>query len=256
MRSRLEHLVSTPRVIAALVSKGGRACARCSAHRLFLPAVLILLSMLLAVLVSALWQAWIPKRAAAYYRHGDYRQSAELFDTQDDAASRYNAANAWYRAGEYELALQRYSALASADRVFAAEVWYNRANTLVRLKAYGEARRAFARSLALHYDPEALENLMLILYAEEPPPMPGHPPGKKRAQESPAKGDEEGARKQKEGGGSNQPSAAQQRQGAGSQGKKAEREAQLEFSDKGANRLSSKQYELINQRSVHETKPW
>jgi hypothetical protein len=86
--------------------------------------------------------------------------------------------------------------------------------------------------------------------------LTGRQEGKKRVQEQEEEGSQEQSGRQKEGGGSNQQSAAERNRGAGSQGKKVEREAQLEFSNKGSSTLSSKQYELINRRSVHETKPW
>jgi len=98
---------------------------------------------------------------------------------------------------------------------------------------------------------------MYILDAEEQDHMlPGRQEGQKRAQEQEEPTSGEGQQKRKEGGGSDQQSQAERNRGAGGEGKKAAREPQLDFSDKGGSRLSSKQYELINQRSVHETKPW
>ena len=140
----------------------------------------------------------------------------------------------------------------------AARIWFNRGNTLIRLKEYAKARDAFARSLAFQYDDAALENMMRILHSEEQDHMlTGRQEGKKRAQDQEESGGAEGNKKKaKEGGGSEQQSQAERNSGAGGDGKKTERETQLEFSDKGGSRLSSKQYELINERSVHETNPW
>ena len=201
------------------------------------------------------WQVSTPQRAAAYYRSGEYNRSAALFEAVTAQTARYNAANALYRAGGYERALELYGSFEPAEAAFAARLWYNRGNTLVRLKEFAKAREAFARSLALQYDEAALENMMHILHAEAQDHMlTGRQEGEKRAQEQAGETTQSG--KQKEGGGSNQPGSAQQNRGAGAQGRKAELESRLQFSDKGNSKLSSKQYELINQRSVHETKPW
>jgi len=257
MRRRMSNVAATPAVIVALLKKGWHASAGLLNDKRALYAVLAVLAAVLAVLTAALWQSTAPYRALRSYENADYNRSAELFGAVEGAAARYNAANAWYRSGAYERALERFGEPQTDDPLFAARVWYNRGNTLVRLKEFEKAREAYARSLALHYDENALENMMHILAAEEQDHMlTGRQEGKKRAQDQEAENSEEGSRKPKEGGGSNQQSSAERTRGAGSQGKKVEREEQLQFSDKGNSRLSSKQYELINQRSIHETKPW
>jgi Ca-activated chloride channel family protein len=254
---RFAHVLSTPGAIAALLSGGAKALRARMGGKRFLLSALLFLAALLAVLSGAFWNATAAERALASYEGADYNRSAELFETMPGAAARYNAANAWYRAGEYERALQLYRAVEAPGAEAAARVWFNRGNTLVRLKEFAKARDAYARSLALYYDEAALENMMHILYAEEQDHMlTGRQEGKKRVQDQEEEGSQEQSGRQKEGGGSNQQSAAERNRGAGSQGKKVEREAQLEFSNKGSSTLSSKQYELINQRSVHETKPW
>jgi hypothetical protein len=82
--------------------------------------------------------------------------------------------------------------------------------------------------------------------------LTGRQEGKKRAEDAQSDSNPESGKK-KEGGGSNQQSDADPSKGAG--GKKMEGEERVSFSG-AKSRLSSKQYELINQRSVHETKPW
>ncbi|WP_345971246.1 tetratricopeptide repeat protein [Sulfurimonas sp. HSL1-6] len=255
MHSRLSHILSTPAVMASLLAQGWRGMSRYRGHRALLPVLLGLFAAVLSLLLLLLWEATLPYRAEQAYREADYNRSAALFVRMEGAAAQYDAGNAWYRSGEYERALQYYSALEKVEGAFGASVWFNRGNTLVRLKEFAKAREAFARSLALRYDEEALANMMHILAAEEQDHMlTGRQEGKKRAQDQAAERSEGGPKK--EGGGSNQQSSAERRSGAGSQGKKVEREEQLEFSNKGNSRLSSKQYELINQRNVHETKPW
>ena len=255
VRNRLGHITSIPAVTASLLVQGWRVISVWKGHRALLPLLLGFFAALLSVLLLLLWNATLPYRAAQAYHAADFNRSAALYAQMEGAAALYDAGNAWYRTGEYERALQYYSALEQHEGSFGASVWFNRGNALVRLKEFAKAREAFARSLALHYDEEALANMMHILAAEEQDHMlTGRQEGKKRAQDQETERSEGGPKK--EGGGSNQQSSAERRSGAGSQGKKVEREEQLEFSNKGNSRLSSKQYELINQRSVHETNPW
>ena len=134
-----------------------------------------------------------------------------------------------------------------------AGLYFNMANCYIRLKEYAKAREMLIKSLSLKYDREADQNLAFIAGAEEQDHMlTGRQEGKKRAQDSQSDSTPESG-KRKEGGGSNQQSDADSSKGAG--GKKTEGEERLSFSG-GKSRLSSRQYELINQRSVHETKPW
>ncbi len=58
----------------------------------------------------------------------------------------------------------------------------------------------------------------------------------------------------KQGGGSNMQSDMKSG-GGGDEGKKAKGDPRFSASQ-GKAKLSSRQYELINERSVHETKPW
>ena len=257
MHRRIDNVLTTPVLLTAWIKNALMPSASVWKSVRFLSLLLVGMVILFLLCLNALWHVTAPHRALASFNAGDFNRSAEIFASYDGAAARYNAANAWYRAGEYEHALQLYSALEPADPPAAARIWFNRGDTLVRLKEYAKAREAFARSLALHFDNEALENMMHILDAEEQDHMlTGRQEGKKRAQEQEESASEQAQRKRKEGGGSEQQSQAERSRDAGGEGKKAARDPQLDFSDKGGSRLSSKQYELINQRSVHETKPW
>lgn len=258
MRSRRKILLETPRVMAVLVARLlCKTVARAGRRNLLLMGTAAS-SLLLLYLAAALWFSTAPQRAAAGFDAGDFNGSAALYEGIGSAAARYNAANAYYGAGSYERAYGLYGAVDVADPVFGAAVWFNRGNTLVRLKEFAKAREAYARSLALHFDEAALENMLNVLDAESQEHMlTGRQKGKKRVQEQEeATTGEHRDGQRKTGGGNDRQDAAERNRGAGGQGKKVEREAQLEFSKKGSNRLSSRQYELINQRSVNETKPW
>lgn len=257
MRSRCRNVAATPAVVAGLLKGAVLHRSGPKNKRIFLLVLLTLLSALTLVSAVITWNATAAYRAQMLYRQGDYNASATLFASLQGPSAYYNAAGARYRAGAYEEAYTLYNAIETPDTEFASRIWYNMGNTLVRLKEFEKARKAYAHSLTLQYDDAAFDNMMHILHAEAQDHMlTGRQEGKKRAQDQADEREETQTPKQKEGGGSNQPSAAERTRGAGSQGKKAEREPQLEFSNKGKSRLSTKQYELINKRSVHEKTPW
>jgi Ca-activated chloride channel family protein len=257
MHRRVEHVKKTPGLIVELARY--HICLLWGSRKKSRSAI-VLFGLMLPVwiwLLVSLRDAYRPQLAMKAFADGDYNRSAGLFEILPGERGRFNAANAWYRSGEFERALRLYGSVRSNDPMFKAAVYYNKGNTLIRLKEFKKAQKAFRNSLALHFDKATLENLMYIIEAQEQDHMlSSRQEGKKRAQDQEAENSQQDRKKRKEGGGSNQQSQAERSRGAGAQGRRAEREMRLEFSDKGASRLSSKQYELINQRSVHETKPW
>jgi len=150
------------------------------------------------------------------YESGEYLESADRFKGLQSKAGDYNAANAYYKAGEYEKALLLYQNIRSSDPLFKSMLYFNMANSFIRLQEFEKAREHFRFSLILHYDKEAVENLHFIASAEEQDHMLS---GRQK-------------------------------------GKKAKSDPRLSFSPKGKSRLSSRQYELINSRSIYETQPW
>ena len=187
------------------------------------------------------------------YTQERYESAAKLFSNAESIEARYNAANSYYKAGEYEKALNLYMYIRSNDPLLKSTLFFNMGNCYVRLKEFVKAREMFIKSLRLNYSEAADENLVYIMKADEQDHLlTGQQEGKKRAQDSATENNPDSGKK-KEGGGSNQKADADASKGAG--GKKMEGDERLSFSG-GKSRLSSKQYELINQRSVHETKPW
>ncbi|MEA1920963.1 MAG: VWA domain-containing protein [Campylobacterota bacterium] len=171
----------------------------------------------------------------------------------DDNKLHYNHANMLYNDGHYDKALSLYKSVKSSDPLFKSQVYFNMGNCLIRLQEYDKARVMFVKSLTLVDDIEARENLLALFYAQEQDHLiTGRQKGKKRVQESSAENSK--SDKKKQGGGSNMDVSADA-SGGGDEGKKVKSDPRLSFS-KSKNRLSSKQYELINQRSVHESKPW
>jgi len=191
--------------------------------------------------------------AKSNYEQGHFERSAELYREIDSPYARYNRANALYKSGKYQEALGLYRSIRSNDAEFKAKVFYNMGNCYIRQQEFSQARDALLKSLTLRYDKAADENLRAISGVSEQQTLSvrketkdqfSHEENKPTGESKPAK----------EGGGSNMKSDMASG-GGGDEGKKVQSDPRLSMSQ-GKARLSSRQYELINKRSVRETKPW
>jgi Ca-activated chloride channel family protein len=187
------------------------------------------------------------------YSLGNYERSAQWYGRIDSEHSKFNRANALYKAGKYQEALALYRTIRSEDSLFKSKVFYNMGNCHIRLSEFENGRNALLKSLTLSYSREADQNLRAIARAQEQKSLNVRKEQKDKFSSDENKPTGEG-KKGKEGGGSNMQSDIAS-SGAGDAGKKAQADPRFSTSQ-GKASLSSKQYELINQRSVHETKPW
>lgn len=187
------------------------------------------------------------------YKEGKYERSAQLFAHLETSEGKYNQATALYKAGKYQDALTLYQSIQSNDPVFKATLYYTMGNCYIRLQEFENAKEAFLKSLTLQYSREADDNLRFIAQAVEQKSLNVRKEKKDqlKAESGAPKGESKPA---KQGGGSNMKSDMAAG-GGGDEGKKVKSDPRLSMSQ-GKARLSSRQYELINQRSVHETKPW
>ena len=103
---------------------------------------------------DALWQN-SDQRASLEFEQGKHQQAAEMFDNPDWKGS------SWYRAGEYEKALQYWE----GQRSEAAQ--YNRGNALAKLGRFEEAIKAYEQLLEINpqhedasYNKKLLEQAM------------------------------------------------------------------------------------------------
>ncbi len=191
--------------------------------------------------------------AETNYKAGSFERSAELYRHVEGERARYNRANALYKAGKYADALGLYRSIRSDDAAFKSNVFYNMGNCHIRLQEFAEAREAFLKSLTLRYTRAADQNLRSIEGVQEQHTLNVRKEKKDNfsADENKPVGEKKSS---KEGGGSNMKSDTASG-GGGDEGKKAQSDPRFSMSQ-GKAALSSRQYELINQRSVHETKPW
>lgn len=176
-----------------------------------------------------------------------------LFGVHVNADENFKRATEFYRAGEYESALENFEMTKSSDSETKSIIYYNIGNSLVRLKEFARAREAYLKSLTLSYSKEADENLEYIYGVDEEKKMSK---GKEKSSDKSSLAKKESSeKKQKEGGGSNMQVSAASSGASDDKGKKTEMQNSINLNG-GKAKLSSKQYELINKRSVDEKKPW
>ena len=187
------------------------------------------------------------------YEQGNYERSAQWYSEIDTPQGKFNRANALYKAGKYQEALGLYRSIRTNDPRFKSKVFYNLGNAQIRLSEFENARQSLLKSLTLHYSREADQNFRAITGVQEQKTLNIRKEKNDKFSSDENKPTGEG-KKGKEGGGSNMQSDIAS-SGAGDAGKKAQADPRFSTSQ-GKASLSSRQYELINQRSVHETKPW
>ena len=161
----------------------------------------------------------------------------------------FKLANAHYRSGEFEEAISSYEMVKSSDAEFKAIVFYNMANSLVKLKEYERAKEAYMKSLTLFYSKEADENMRYVKNLKEQMQAEFKNSSKKA---SLSKGKK---KKKKEGGGSNMNVSASSGSSDAKDAKEVSAQKKIDLNS-NKTKLSSKAYELINKEQVDEKQPW
>jgi len=170
----------------------------------------------------------------------------------------YNLGNAYYRAGQYEKAIDTYKELRSTSASLKAKTFHNLGNAYVRIEMYEEAKVAYKKSLIIAYDKQTDENLLHISKAKRAEGLQtGQQKGKKKndSKQVSNPAPKKDTQKKKGAGSSNMKVTAQAGAGSKNKGKKSKSEAQVQFNNKQSG-LSYKQYELINERKNNEESPW
>ncbi|MCK9491441.1 MAG: VWA domain-containing protein [Sulfurimonas sp.] len=167
----------------------------------------------------------------------------------DKNIKEFKTANAYYKSGEFESALSSYEAVKSSDPEFKAIVFYNMANSLVKLKEYERAKEAYMKSLTLSYSKEADENMRYIRGLKEQKQASSKNNSKKTSLS------QEKKKKKKEGGGSNMNVSASSGSSDTKDAKKVSAQTKIDLNS-NKTKLSSRAYELINKRQIDEKQPW
>jgi len=180
--------------------------------------------------------------------------NADILDYfQEKNRVAFKSANYYYKEGEYEKALLSYESVKSSSVAFKSRLYFNMGNTFVRLKEFKKARESYLKSLTLEYSKEADENLAYIKNVEEEMIM--NTGQQKTNEHSSTAKKSENSKNKKQGGSSNMKVSANASSGATKSAKKSIAKSMLDL-NQGRAKLSSKQYELINKRSLNEKKPY
>lgn len=180
--------------------------------------------------------------------------NAEILDfLRDENALAFKNAVKLYEAGEFEQALNKFESVKSSNPKVKSVIYYNEGNALVRLKKFEQAREAYSKSLVLEYSKEADENLQNIKDVKKQQEMST---GQQKAKNQSASATQrKNSQEGKKAGSSNMKVSASSGSGSQDKGKKSSSSPKIDLNS-GKAKLSSKQYELINKRSVNEKKPY
>lgn len=176
-----------------------------------------------------------------------------IYEILDENRANFNKATNYYENGKYDKALDSYKLVKSSNAEFKSVVYFNMANSLIRLQEFKKARQNYLKSLTLFYSKEADENLAYIKDVGDKKEMSTGQ--QKAAKKSALAKKRKNSKKAKEGGSSNMKVSASASDGANDTKKENKSKVQINLNSSKA-KLSSKQYELINKRQVNETKPW
>ncbi len=106
------------------------------------------------------------KKAEKSYEKKDYKNSAEHFEkyakNNNNEKAYYDAANAYYKAGDYKKAIELYKKSFGKSDTYNAKVLYNLGNAYAKSKHYKKAIKAYKDSLKLKDDKDTKYNLELV----------------------------------------------------------------------------------------------
>lgn len=202
------------------------------------------------------------KKANVNYEKKEYLNSAKEFEKiTPSVESFYNLGVAYYKSAHYKKAFKTFSKIKSKDSSIKQKLFYNMGNCAVKLKKYERAKLYYRQALALGYDKQSYENLMLLyrLNLKEKKDVSNMMP-KKSSNESTKASKKNNVEKDESKSGS---SSSNQKSGdssnASSGGSKKSSNKKTEKSDKintSQYKIGYKAYELINSGYINEKHPW
>jgi len=205
---------------------------------------------LLAIVTFLVSNTTLKRYVIAFFLLFGVSLDASILDYfADKNVKEFRIANTHYKNGEFESALSSYESIKSSDAEFKSIVFYNMANSLVKLKEYDRAKEAYMKSLTLDYSKEADENMRFVKGLKEQMQAEFKKSSKKASLSKGAK------KKKKEGGGSNMNVSASSGSSDIKDAKKTSAQKKIDLNS-NKTKLSSKAYELINKRQVDEKQPW
>jgi Ca-activated chloride channel family protein len=207
------------------------------------------------------------KEAKQAYKQKEYKKSAIYYEKLSPSIASYlNTALAYYKAGMYSKAMNYYSQIESANPKIKQTVFYNMGNCAVKLKKYDRAKTYYKQALALGYDKDAYENLMMLyklnlkakVNVTDMLPKPNAKEKKNSSKKTDNQKDDKKNDNENNKSGKSQKESLNSSASSGQQNKSHAKANSKEKNKANKNiyQMGYKAYELINKGYTNETNPW
>ncbi|UCM99713.1 VWA domain-containing protein [Sulfurimonas sp. SWIR-19] len=230
-------------------------------HQLFV--FLPLLLMPYPVHATSLLDFYHYKKAQATYKQKHYTAAAQEFlKLSPSVESYYNSAVAYYKAKNYKKAVALFSQIHSPNPKLKQNIFYNLGNCAVALKKYSRAKQYYQKSLALGFDKDTFDNLMLLYklgLQDEKKLAQILPKNSKQQKKQPKQKHTQKKNTNQSSASNSQQKASQKSSGSGKNSKKKRENQNLlhvKKKNKSKYKLGYRAYELINKGYTNEKHPW
>ncbi len=206
---------------------------------------------------ASILDSYYLQKAYKSYQANDLNHTEALLQQIETPSlqSQFALANTYYKLCAYKKAIHIYNSIHTTSPKIKQKLYYNLANSYVKLKEYDKAKLYYTKTLQLGEEHDAKQNLALIaLWETEKKKALGvaHPKSQNsdtHASDATQKSEEK--QEQKE-----QTSSGSGSGGESKSGKKKDQKKLIMDAKEKKQPMSSKVYELINKGYIRETQPW
>jgi len=206
------------------------------------------------------------KQANKAYEDQNYKQAEYNYKKLSPSISSYlNIASSYYKSEKYSSAMKYYSLIESKNPKIKQIIFYNMGNCAVKMKKYNRAKTYYQQALALGYDKDTYENLIMLyklnvkakINVADMLPKPNAKNKKNSSKKTDnQKDDKKNENENSKGGKSNQ-KALSASSGAGDMKKNKNKSNSIKIKNsKNQYQMGYRAYELINKGYTNESNPW
>jgi Ca-activated chloride channel family protein len=216
---------------------------------------LLFISMLFTSSNASALDEYYLQEAYKSYKVEDYNTTKSCLKkiVETSLESKIALANTDYKQGKYKKAIESYKSISSTSTEIKQQLYYNIANSYVKLSKYKKAKIYYTKVLQLGEDDDAKYNLQLIVFLSDKKDDVGiaHPKSQNSSSsKSQNKNDKETKRDE------DKPSSGGSGDGKSSKEKEQDKQRLKSNNKVEKQPLSSKVYELINEGYIYEKQPW
>ena len=220
--------------------------------------LVILFSLLGIQAEASILDGYYLHQAYKSYRTDDLNRTKKLLFRLENSSlqSQFALANTYYRLHDYKKAIALYHTIHTTSPKIKQKLYYNLANSYVKLKAYDKAKHYYTKTLQLGEDSDTEHNLALVILLQQKQKEAqlgiAHP----KSQNSSGTANTATQSDKKQSHEEDQPSSGSGSGGEGKSSEKKEKKKLILDPQQERQPLSSKVYELINKGYIRETQPW